>query len=361
MRRSTTSSRTKPSSTSASSTCRSARACTSPYNTDLLTLAAKRAVEAGIVVVAAAGNHGTERAGRRRSTARITAPGNAPWVMTVGASSHMGTAIARTTRSRPFSSRGPTAIDHAAKPDLVAPGRRDRFAERAGQHAVSTRRSPVPADRHSAPPYPAVSQLERHQQAAPVVAGTVALMLQANPALTPNAVKAILQYTAEAVRRLSVRSRRAPDFSTRGAPSSSRRLRTAPVDRDPVPDRLEPAADLGQSAHRGWRADVHGQRVGTGVVWGAPTASGAAARGVGCRCARGPSARPAAARGPRGARAVRIPRATRSSGARQLGECRLGHRRAAARIAEGTSGRTSDDDTVVWGNSDDGDTVVWGN
>jgi serine protease AprX len=34
-------------------------------------------------------------------------------------------------------------------------------------------------------------------QAAPVVAGVVALMLEANPTLTPNAVKAILQYTAE--------------------------------------------------------------------------------------------------------------------------------------------------------------------
>ena len=33
--------------------------------------------------------------------------------------------------------------------------------------------------------------------AAPVVAGTVALMLEANPSLTPNAVKAILQYTAQ--------------------------------------------------------------------------------------------------------------------------------------------------------------------
>ena len=33
--------------------------------------------------------------------------------------------------------------------------------------------------------------------AAPVVSGTVALMLEANPKLTPNAVKAILQYTAQ--------------------------------------------------------------------------------------------------------------------------------------------------------------------
>jgi subtilisin family serine protease len=33
--------------------------------------------------------------------------------------------------------------------------------------------------------------------AAPVVAGTVALMIEANPGLTPNAVKALLQYTAE--------------------------------------------------------------------------------------------------------------------------------------------------------------------
>src|SRR5260221_39406 len=33
--------------------------------------------------------------------------------------------------------------------------------------------------------------------AAPAVSGTVALMLQVNPKLTPNAVKAILQYTAQ--------------------------------------------------------------------------------------------------------------------------------------------------------------------
>ena len=49
------------------------------YNTDPLTLAAQRAVEAGIVVVAAAGNLGTQRAMARRSAAasppRATRPG----------------------------------------------------------------------------------------------------------------------------------------------------------------------------------------------------------------------------------------------------------------------------------------------
>ncbi|MEP6592313.1 MAG: S8 family serine peptidase, partial [Acidobacteriota bacterium] len=61
------------------------------YNTDPLTLAAKRAVDAGIVVVAAAGNLGRNKLGQTQYGG-ITAPGNAPWVLTVGASSTEGTA-----------------------------------------------------------------------------------------------------------------------------------------------------------------------------------------------------------------------------------------------------------------------------
>ena len=91
------------------------------YNTDPLTLAAKRAVDAGIVVVAAAGNIGKAANGQPQYGA-IGAPGNAPWVLTVGASSTMARPIAATTRWRRYSSRGPTMIDFAAKPDLVAPG-----------------------------------------------------------------------------------------------------------------------------------------------------------------------------------------------------------------------------------------------
>ena len=53
--------------------------------------------------------------------------------------------------------------------------------------------------------------------AAPVVAGTVALMLEANPNLTPNMVKAILQFTAQVYNGLQL-----PDAG-RGLPQHARR------------------------------------------------------------------------------------------------------------------------------------------
>src|SRR5439155_21612221 len=88
------------------------------YDADPLTIATKRAVDAGIVVVAAAGNAGRDPQGRTQYGA-ITAPGNAPWVVTVGASSHMGTTDRADDTMAAFSSRGPTAMDRIAKPDLV--------------------------------------------------------------------------------------------------------------------------------------------------------------------------------------------------------------------------------------------------
>src|SRR4029079_7975768 len=62
------------------------------YKTDPLTLAAKRAVDAGIVVVTAAGNLGKNVQGQTQYGG-IGAPGNAPWVITVGAYSHEGTVV----------------------------------------------------------------------------------------------------------------------------------------------------------------------------------------------------------------------------------------------------------------------------
>src|SRR5262249_57647550 len=60
------------------------------YNTDPLTQAAKRAVDAGIVVVAAAGNNGRGPQGQTQYGG-VTAPGNAPWLLTVRAPSPMAT------------------------------------------------------------------------------------------------------------------------------------------------------------------------------------------------------------------------------------------------------------------------------
>jgi serine protease AprX len=165
------------------------------YNLDPLTLAAQRVAAAGIVVVAAAGNNGRSAQGRT-NYGGVTAPGNAPWVLTIGASSHMGSVARGDDTIAAFSSRGPGAVDYGAKPDIVAPG--------VGIESLSDPDSAFYVSRSayllggSVPTsYLPYLSLSGTSMAAPVVTGTVALMLQANPLLTPNLVKAILQYTAQ--------------------------------------------------------------------------------------------------------------------------------------------------------------------
>ena len=165
------------------------------YKTDPLTLAARRAVDAGIVVVAAAGNLGTTATGETQYGG-ITSPGNAPWVLTVGAASHQGTAPRSNDTLARFSSRGPTWIDFSAKPDLVAPGVGTESLSDPHSSLYSTNADYL-LDGTRRTPYKPYLSLSGTSMAAPVVSGTVALMIEANPDLTPNAVKAILQYTAE--------------------------------------------------------------------------------------------------------------------------------------------------------------------
>jgi serine protease AprX len=185
------------------------------YTTDPLTLAAKRAVAAGVVVVTAAGNLGRNGEGQVQYGG-ITAPGNAPWVLTVGASSHNGTINRTDDAIASFSSRGPSYIDYTAKPDLVAPG--------VGIESLADASSLLFATHPTARLWGTVDtttqpylSLTGTSMAAPVVTGTVALMFQANPSLTPNLVKAILQYTAEHKSRYNDLTQGAGFLNARGA------------------------------------------------------------------------------------------------------------------------------------------------
>ncbi|MGE5246283.1 MAG: S8 family peptidase [Betaproteobacteria bacterium] len=168
---------------------------TESYWTDPLTLAAKRVVDAGITVVAAAGNFGKNADGQPQYGG-ITAPGNAPWVLTVGASSTNGTPVRGDDTMASYSSRGPTYLDWAAKPDLVAPGTGTVSLADPTSTFYTTKAQYLVAGTVSTATMPYLV-LSGTSMAAPVVSGTIALMLQADPNLTPNAIKAILEYTAQ--------------------------------------------------------------------------------------------------------------------------------------------------------------------
>jgi serine protease AprX len=195
------------------------------YWTDPLTLAAKALTDKGIVIVAAAGNLGKNAAGQLQ-WGGITAPGNAPWVLTVGASSTMGTTDRSDDEMAPFSSSGPTAYDFGAKPDLSAPGVGTVSLAVPGSTFYTTKADFLLSGSLSTGTKPYLA-LSGTSMSAPVVSGTVALMLQANPTLTPNLVKAILQYTAERRPGYSALRQGAGFLNTYGAVQLARFFATA--------------------------------------------------------------------------------------------------------------------------------------
>ena len=169
-------------------------AVTESYLTDPLTLATKRVVDQGVVVVSAAGNLG--KVNGQMIWGAITAPGNAPWVLTVGADSHNGTITRTDDVMADYSSRGPTNVDYGAKPDVVAPGTGIVSLSVPGSTLYTLHPTYLLAGSllNGNKPY---MSLTGTSMASPMVTGTVALMMQANPALTPNLAKAIIEYTAQ--------------------------------------------------------------------------------------------------------------------------------------------------------------------
>ena len=163
-----------------------------PAATDPLVQAVEAAVRAGIVVVAAAGNVGVSPSTGEPGYAGILSPGNAPSAITVGSARTFNTNLRSDDRVADYSSRGPTWYDARAKPDLVAPG--------DGLVAAAAKSSTLYVNHPTLRVDDDYLRLNGTSMATAVVSGTAALILQANHALTPNAVKAILQFTALPVR-----------------------------------------------------------------------------------------------------------------------------------------------------------------
>ena len=175
------------------------RAVFESYKLDPLCQAVEQAWKRGIVVVVAAGNNG--RFQPTEGYATVTSPGNDPYVITVGAMKPMGTPERTDDLIASYSSKGPTLIDHIAKPDIVAPGNLLVSTEAPNTTLYNTETSNlVPLSYYvyggSSSPSRAYFTLSGTSMATGVVSGIVADLLQAHPQLTPDQVKARLMKTA---------------------------------------------------------------------------------------------------------------------------------------------------------------------
>ena len=143
---------------------------------DSLSLTVNAAVDAGKIVVVAAGNEGND-------DSTIGSPSAAEKAITVGAVAGWSLPVAASNHSdgpylAPFSSRGPTlSPTFFTKPDIAAPGVSVRSAK-AGTTAGYV-------------------DFNGTSMATPFTAGTIALMLDADPSLTDAGVKSILFSTAQ--------------------------------------------------------------------------------------------------------------------------------------------------------------------
>ena len=290
-------------------------AVTESYWTDPLTLAAKRAVDAGIVVVAAAGNQGKNKLGQSQYGG-ITAPGNAPWVITVGAYSHEGTLRRNDDVVAAYSSRGPAAIDFEAKPDVVAPGTGVVSLSDPASLLYSTKSANLLVGTRDLSYKPYLS-LSGTSMAAPVVSGTIALMMQANPSLTPNMAKAILQFTAQRSSGDDALTQGAGFVNAEGAVKLARYFKTAKAG-DKLHLQTKWSKQINWGSHRlagGFPMPTGGERVRARDGLGGGLATATATTSSGARCVT----------------------TTTSSGA-----------------------RSQTTDNIVWGTWSDGDNIVWG-
>ena len=140
----------------------------------------------GVTVVAAAGNYGFPD----KPSGVPFAPGNDPFVITVGAVDIGGTKSINDDVNAPWSAWGRT-LDGFMKPDLSAPGRYMVGPVPDGSTLAAER-----PDKITAPGY---MQLSGTSFSAPVVAGAAAQILARHPSFTPDQVKGALMESTRPV------------------------------------------------------------------------------------------------------------------------------------------------------------------
>src|SRR6267378_2565070 len=189
------------------------------YTLDPLCQAVEAAWNSGIVVLTAAGNQGRNDSASTEGYGTIAAPGNDPYVITVGAMKTADTPTRIDDTIASYSSKGPTAYDYVVKPDIVAPGNQviSTLAPNApllsiptdvylSEYSSSTTTSSGGNTKNNKKNStsslttntisPSYMRLSGTSMATPVVSGAAVLLLQQNPNLTPDQVKARLMKTA---------------------------------------------------------------------------------------------------------------------------------------------------------------------
>ena len=195
------------------------------YVNDPICRAVRRAVDAGLVVCVAAGNTGKNTNGDKIFGA-IHSPGIEPSAITVGATNTLGTDTRTDDGVATYSSRGPTRgyytdalgtkhFDNLIKPDLVAPGNKLVETKSPNNNLIAAKPSlqayVSPLAVHD------MMYLSGTSMSTPAVAGAAALVIQRNPCLTPNLVKAILEYTAQPLAGFSTFEQGAGELNVEGA------------------------------------------------------------------------------------------------------------------------------------------------
>jgi subtilisin family serine protease len=150
------------------------------YWDDPLNQAVMAAWQSGIVVVASAGNRGPD-------PMTIGVPGNVPYIITVGAMSDRLSNSPSDDFLASFSSTGPT-FEGFVKPEIVAPG-----GHVMGLMSKDSWIATEHPEFHDGGNYFVMSGTS---QATAIVSGVAALLLEADPTLTPDEVKCRLMSTA---------------------------------------------------------------------------------------------------------------------------------------------------------------------